>query len=89
MKKENKDFNVSMGSWDGAEVCEIVGLFLLSKLQHLALNVGLYCDDGLAVTKLKLILKLKLEKKKVCKIMSECGLKITATAIAHTVNFLD
>ena len=88
VKKENKDFNVSMGSWDGAEVCEIVGLFLLSKLQHLALNVGLYRDDGLAVTKLKPRLA-ELEKKKVCKIMSEYGLKITATANAHSVNFLD
>ena len=29
VKKENKEFNVSMGSWDGAEVCELVGLFLL------------------------------------------------------------
>ena len=53
VKRENKNFNVSMGSWDGAEVCELVGLFLLSKLQHLALNVGLYRDDGLAVTRLR------------------------------------
>ena len=41
-----------MGSFDGAEVCELVGLYLLSQLQHLDMNVGLYRDDGLAVTKL-------------------------------------
>ena len=39
-----------MGSFDGAEVCELVGLYLLSQLQHLAMNVGLYRDDGLAIT---------------------------------------
>ena len=76
-----------MGSWDGAEVCEIVGLFLLSKLQNLAINVGLYRDDGLAVTELRPRLA-ELERKKVCKIMSEFGLRITANANAESVNFL-
>ena len=42
-----------MGSFDGAEACELVGLFLLSQLSHTNLNVGLYRDDGLAVTALK------------------------------------
>ena len=39
-----------MGSFDGAEICEIVGLYLLSKLSTLLgrENVGLYRDDGLA-----------------------------------------
>ena len=40
-----------MGSFDGAEVCDLVGLFVLSKLQPLGLSsVGLYRDDGLAVS---------------------------------------
>ena len=40
-----------MGSYDGAEVCELVRLYLLNKLTHLvgAKNVWLYRDDGLAV----------------------------------------
>ena len=40
-----------MGSYDGAEVCELVGLFLLNDLSNLIgkNNVGLYRDDGLAV----------------------------------------
>ena len=88
IKRQNKDFDVSMGSWDGEEVCEIVGLFLLSKLQNLAINVGLYRDDGLAVTTLRPRLA-ELEKKKICKVMSEFGLKITANANAENVNFLD
>ena len=40
------------GSYDGAETCELVGLFLLSQLQHLNCNIGLYRDDGLAACSL-------------------------------------
>ena len=43
-------FDVTMGSYDGAETCELVGSFLLSQLQHLDVNIGLYRDDGLAIS---------------------------------------
>ena len=45
------DFDVPMGSYDGAEVCEIVGIYLLSQVNQVIDNadVGLYRDDGLAV----------------------------------------
>ena len=44
-------FDIRMGSFGGAEVCELVGLYLLSKISILinSDNVGLYRDDGLAV----------------------------------------
>ena len=35
-----------MGSYDGAETSELVGSFLLSQLQNLDINIGLYRDDG-------------------------------------------
>ena len=38
-----------MGSYDGAKICDIVGLYLLSRLQKLNINIGLYRDDSLAV----------------------------------------
>ena len=38
-----------MGSFDGAETCALVGPYLLSQLNELDINVGLYRDDGLAV----------------------------------------
>ena len=50
--KRNTDsvFDVTMGSFDGAEVCELVGLFILNSLQErFGENVGLYRDNGLAV----------------------------------------
>ena len=42
--------DITMGSYDGAEICELVGLYILSILRkvHGIQNVGLYRDDGLA-----------------------------------------
>ena len=44
-------FDVTMGSHDGAKVCELVGLFLLNKLAVTfgKDNVGLYRDDGFLI----------------------------------------
>ena len=51
LKKTSKNFDVTMGAYDGAEVCELVGLYILNKLESLINQeyVGLYRDDGLAV----------------------------------------
>ena len=40
-----------MGAYDSAEVCELVGIFILSQLsrKYNKNNIGLYGDDGLAV----------------------------------------
>ena len=51
-KKGAGDFLIAMGSWDGAESTDIVGLFLLDKLRGLNVDVGLYRDDGLLVSRL-------------------------------------
>ena len=39
-----------MGNYDGAEICELVGFYVLSILGKVygIQNVGLYRDDGLA-----------------------------------------
>ena len=50
VKKGNENFDVGMGAWDEAETCDLVGLFLLSKLQHLDADLGSFRDDGLLVT---------------------------------------
>ena len=34
VKKDNSDFDVTVGSNDGAEVCELVGLYLLNLLTN-------------------------------------------------------
>ena len=54
-KSATNGFDVTMGSWDGAEICELVGLYLLNLLTNGTQkvfdiqNVGLYRDDGLAL----------------------------------------
>ena len=54
-KRKNPEFDVPMGCYDGAEVCELVGLYILEEIIRANIgltrsNVGIYRDDGLAVT---------------------------------------
>ena len=44
-------FDVTIGNYDNAEVCELAGTFILSKLGNIIgkRNTGLYRDDGLVV----------------------------------------
>ncbi len=87
-KRLNPDLDVTMGSYDGAETCELIGLYILSQLNHLDINVGLYRDDGLAVCR-KTPRQTELIKKEICKIFSENNLQITIEANKTTVDFLD
>ena len=50
-KSGHKDFDVPMGCFNGAEVFEIVGTCILSKISNeiSKKQVGLYRDDGLGV----------------------------------------
>ena len=52
-KKDSGLFDVAMGAFDGAEVCEFVGNFLLPKLseKYERKNLAVYHDDGLAIFK--------------------------------------
>ena len=46
-------FNVKMGAYDGAEVCELVGTFSLDKIsvEYHENSIGLYHDHNLSVFK--------------------------------------
>ena len=45
-------FDVTMGSYDGAETCELIGTYMLSLITaNFKDQVGLYRDNGLAVCK--------------------------------------
>ena len=50
-KNGNANFDVAMGSNDGAEICELVGIFILHLIsqKYLMSDTGLYRDDGLAI----------------------------------------
>ena len=88
IKKGDTNFDVAMGSFDGAEVCELVGLLILSKLKSLGIDVGLYRDDGLGVCRLS-ARQTEMLKKKMCAIFNDLNLKITTHVNHQIVNFLD
>ena len=87
-KRTETLFDVTMGSFDGAETCELVGLYLLSQLQHININVGLYRDDGLAVCKAT-PRQTEIIKKELCRIFANNKLKLEIEANKKVVNFLD
>ena len=74
-----------------AEICELVGLYLLHNLCNLSLNaeLGLYRDDGLAVVRNASGPNVDKIKKKVIKIFQQHHLKITTEANLIQTDFLD
>ena len=78
-----------MGSFDGAETCELFGCYLLSFLiEKYGQNIGLYRDDGLAAFN-KTPQEIEKIKKELSKIFQENDLKITIKANKSIINFLD
>ena len=92
VKKENNgDFDVPMACFDGAEVLELVGTYILNQLkdifeQH---SVGVYRDDDLAVVKGLSGSEIERIKKGIVKVFKDCGLKISIKGELKIVNFLD
>ena len=84
-------FDVTMGCFDGAEICELVGLFILHKLTaDLGKEyVGLYRDDGLVLVRGTSARNADNVRKKLHDIFHQIGLKITAQVNHQLVNFLD
>ena len=87
-KKGGEVFDVGMGFFDGAEVCEIVGLFILEELEALGIKVGIYRDDGLAVSELTPQGVNGLQKQ-ISAIFRKYNLEITILANKKRVEFLD
>ena len=91
MKKDSGLFDVTMGAYDGAEVCELVGTFLLYKLslKYNKNNIGIYRDDGLAIFKNISGPKSEKVKKDIQKLFKENELDIIIQCNMKTVNYLD
>ena len=55
MKKQNGLFDVTMGVYDNAKVCELLGTYMLSVISEKFSkeDFRLYCDDELGVVKKK------------------------------------
>ena len=88
-KKGTTDFDITMGAYDGGECCDICVLFLLSKLQHININIGAYKDDWLAASSLTSRQTDNI-RKELDKVFKENGLTLDFVAVnKKIVNFLD
>lgn len=82
-------FDVAMGSYDGAECCELVGLFILHSIKkEIQGNYGLYRDDGLCAIKAS-PQAIEKTKKQLCSLFHKYDLKITVEANSKLINYLD
>ena len=90
-KQKDSDFDVTMGSFDGGEICELVGLYLLNllKKEFGSASIGLYRDDGLACCEKTSGPQIERIKKSIVNIFKSNGLKITIEANLHQTDFLD
>ena len=91
IKKENGLFDVTMGAYDLAEVCELVGSFLLYtlSLKYNKTNLGLYRDDGFAVFRNVIGMHCEKIKKEFQKLFRQYGLELIIKCNLRIVDFLD
>ena len=90
-KKSGAQFDTDMGLFDGAEICELVGLFLLHQL-CLILDkddVGLYRDYGLAVLRNSSGPDAEKMRKKVTQAFRQHDLQVTVDTNLTQIDFLD
>ena len=80
-----------MGSYDGAEICELVRHYILDILTKVfgLDKLGLYRDDGLGCFQNLYGPESEKVKKMLCKIFKESGLSITVECNLQITDFLD
>ena len=93
VKKQNAKFDIGMGSYDGAECAELVGLYLLNRMifedQIFKLDeVVLYRDDLLAMVEVGGP-SIERKRKALIKLCKEEGLTVTSETNLDRVKFLD
>ena len=82
--------DVPMGSFFGAELCDLIRFYALNHVKCLYKDneIGLYRDDGLAIIERKNNQTLDNTKKKTMKLFNEIGFKITIDIGATHATFL-
>ena len=93
VKREgDENFDVLIGCLDGAKVCDLTGLYILSKIKSVfenQNNVGLYGDDGLGILRNISGPQIERVREEIIKIFKKCGLSITTKTNLKFVQFLD
>ena len=91
VKKEDEKFDVTMGAYDGAEVCELVGIylqFLIGECYNKE-EFGLYRDDGLAALRNISGPESERIRKKFIKIFKENHFNLEIRCNLKIVDYLD
>jgi hypothetical protein len=74
-------FDVGMGAYHGAQICELVGLFMMSKLAHIKdMSLITYRDDVLGITRATSRHQEKM-RQMIVRTFSEYGLKVQFLSI--------
>ena len=83
----DSDFDIPMGCYGGAEVDELMGIFILTKLSNIIdkHSIGLYHDDGFGVFDNFFRSQIEHRRKKIMKTFKDCGLSITITSNIKSV----
>ena len=91
IKTETESFDVPIGCYGGAEVCQLVGCYILNQLSNVMRKklVGLYRDNGLGVMKNISRPDVEWKQKQIRKIFKDCGLNITIKRNLKSVDSLD
>ena len=84
-------FDITMGSYDGADICKLIGLFILHQLSQLvgAMNISLYRDNGLAILENTSGPTSEHIKKKIIQLFHQHSLNVTAKTNLVLTNFLN
>ena len=90
VQRKMRVFDVTRVSFDGAEICELVGLYILHLLSSKFNKdqVGLFRDDGLAAFELSGPQSDRAIKD-IVQIFKDCGLRVTIEILLHQTDFLD
>ena len=92
MEKEiDSCFDVTMASFDGAEICELVRLYIQSKLEKILpkSNVGLYRDNGMALLRNLNGQHAGKVKKNIIGVFKDIAFSLEIESNLHEVDFLD
>ena len=90
-KGDHELFDVTMGSWDGAEVCDLIGLFMLHEAEPRfgKEDIGVYRDDGLASLQNHSGPLADRARKDLVQLFKSHGLSITVETNLTCTDFLD
>ena len=90
-KGEGGNFDVSIGAYDGAQICELVGCVLLYSINKIMdpNNHGLYRDDGLIIVDNSTPKKCDGIRKKLYKLFEDFGFRLDVTTDLKITDYLD